>query len=213
MARARERFAAYPFLQARPLDIEAEPTGPERFDVIIAANVVHATADLRRTLDHCRQRLAPGGVLVLVEVTVPQRWIDLTFGLTDGWWKFSDDDLRPRYPLLGRDQWIGLLERCGFSGITAVPEPRSVGRALAQQAVIAATRSAEAALDGATEAVGPWVVLADHTGIGDRLIAGLRARGESCVVVRTTIDGRTPDDGALTADPLQAEQEIGRAHV
>jgi NADPH:quinone reductase-like Zn-dependent oxidoreductase/SAM-dependent methyltransferase/NADP-dependent 3-hydroxy acid dehydrogenase YdfG len=206
VARARERFAAYPFLQARPLDIEAEPTSPERFDVIIAANVIHATADVRRTLEHCRHRLAPGGVLVLVEVTVPQRWIDLTFGLTDGWWKVSDHDLRPRYPLLDRDQWIALLERCGFSGVTAVPEPGSVGRALAQQVVIAATRSAEVIHDGATGAVAPWVVLADRSGIGDRLIAGLRARGESCVVVRRTMDGCTPDDGALTANPLRAEE-------
>jgi hypothetical protein len=37
---------------------------------------------------------------MLIEGAWPDRWLDLTFGLTDGWWRFADLDLRPQHPLL-----------------------------------------------------------------------------------------------------------------
>ena len=110
LAKARERFAEYPFVRYQTLNIEqdAETQGfaPRQFDLIIAANVLHATADLRRTLTNVKQLLAPEGLLLLLEVTRPQRWIDLSFGLTEGWWLFTDTDLRPSYPLLTQKDWM-----------------------------------------------------------------------------------------------------------
>ncbi len=35
--------------------------GAERFDIVVAANVLHATRDLRRTAAHVKSLLAPGG--------------------------------------------------------------------------------------------------------------------------------------------------------
>ena len=143
-ARAASRFAAYAFLRTGVLDLERDPVAqgfPEKtFDVVIAANVVHATADLRRTIDHCRRLLAPGGTLVLVEVTAPQRWVDLTFGLTDGWWKFTDAELRPTYPLLSADRWCGVLEGAGFGRVRALPEPGATAGPLDEQGVIVGVR-------------------------------------------------------------------------
>ena len=72
--------------------------------------MVHATADLRQTLGRLRELLAPGGMLLMLEVAGLERWIDITFGLTEGWWRFTDTDLRPDYPLLSRDRWLDLLE-------------------------------------------------------------------------------------------------------
>ena len=92
------------------------------FDIVLAANVLHATTDLRTTLKHVRQLLAPGGLLVLLETTAPRRWLDLVFGLTEGWWRFADTDLRSNHALLGTEKWaacsrnLGLrprLRRCG----------------------------------------------------------------------------------------------------
>ena len=71
--------------------------------------MIHATADLRKTLGCLRGLLAPGGMLLMLEVAAPERWIDVTFGLTDGWWRFTDTALRPAYPLLARTQWLELL--------------------------------------------------------------------------------------------------------
>ena len=129
--RARQSFAAYGFMSFRRFDIEDDPAAqgfePESFDIIIAANVVHATADLRRTLGHLNGLLAPGGALFLLEVTGLERWIDLTFGLTEGWWRFKDTDLRPRYPLLGRERWRAVLESCGFAA-GAIGAPLAASR-------------------------------------------------------------------------------------
>ena len=37
---------------------------------------------------------------MLQEITRRPRWLDLVFGITDGWWAFADDDLRPQHALL-----------------------------------------------------------------------------------------------------------------
>ena len=100
------------------LDIEKSPAGQDfedgSFDLVLAANVLHATKDLRQSLAHARDLLAPGGILLLVESTAPRRWIDIVFGLTEGWWRFADTDLRPDHPLLTAERWQALLAECGF---------------------------------------------------------------------------------------------------
>jgi len=83
--------------------------------------VLHATCDLARTLGPCQQLLAPRGLLILLEGTGRQRWVDLTFGLTEGWWRFADTDLRPSYPLLSPQQWLDLLQAVGFAAAASIP--------------------------------------------------------------------------------------------
>ncbi|MGB0128119.1 MAG: polyketide synthase dehydratase domain-containing protein, partial [Rhodocyclaceae bacterium] len=65
VAKAREKFAGHGFMEFLTLDLEQPPEAQglagRRFDLILAANVVHATADLRQTLDRLRGLLAPGG--------------------------------------------------------------------------------------------------------------------------------------------------------
>ena len=128
LARARENFKAYPFVDFETLDIEKDPDGQgfagKRFDIVIAANVLHATRDLKETVGHVQKLMAPGGVLFLLEGTAPQRWVDLTFGLTEGWWRFEDTYLRPEYALIDRHQWKTSAGRGGVD-----PGRRGVGRA------------------------------------------------------------------------------------
>jgi len=125
LSKAQERFQDYPFVRYELLDIERSPASQgfhQPFDLVIAANVLHATADLRQTLTHVRELLAPGGELILLESTQPLVWLDLIFGLTEGWWKFSDRDLRPDYPLLSAEQWQALLEESGFTPTILQPD-------------------------------------------------------------------------------------------
>ncbi len=82
--------------------------------MIIAANVLHATRDLRETLGNATSLLAPGGLLILLEGTGRQRWVDLTFGLTEGWWRFDDTTLRPDYALVSAEQWKSLFKETGL---------------------------------------------------------------------------------------------------
>ncbi|MDB9527375.1 SDR family NAD(P)-dependent oxidoreductase [Oscillatoria sp. CS-180] len=126
LSKAQERFRDYPFVRYDVLDIERSPADQgfhQPFDLVIAANVLHATADLRQTLTHVRELLAPGGELILLESTQPLLWLDLIFGLTEGWWKFTDRDLRSDYPLLSAAQWQTLLDKSGFT--TAILQPDS----------------------------------------------------------------------------------------
>ena len=39
---------------------------------------------------------------------------DLSWGLTDGWWRFTDIELRANYPVLQVNQWILLFESGGY---------------------------------------------------------------------------------------------------
>ena len=121
VAQARGRFAAERFAA---LDIERAPDEQgipaAAFDLVVAANVLHATVDLGATIDNALRTLAPQGRLLLLETArpghdeVPAGWIDLVFGLTEGWWRFADTALRSDYPLLRREGWAELLEARGM---------------------------------------------------------------------------------------------------
>jgi len=183
--RALQKFAAYPFLRAQPLDIERDPASQGltgQFDLIIAANVLHATRDLDETFAHVERLLAPGGLLAMMEVTRPQRWIDLTFGLTDGWWRFVDRGRRPGYPLLDAAGWRAFLESRQFTDVAIGPnEPREGVFDLQSVVIARAPRTADAARQA-----GRWLLLADEGGTARQLAAQLEARGDRCTLVPYT---------------------------
>src|SRR5262249_50955705 len=64
--------------------------------------------------------------LLLVEPVRPNRLADSTVGLLDGWWAFSDPDLRGDYPLMGCPQWHRVFREQGFRP-AAVPVPADSG--------------------------------------------------------------------------------------
>ncbi|HRY15173.1 MAG TPA: SDR family NAD(P)-dependent oxidoreductase, partial [Candidatus Competibacteraceae bacterium] len=122
---ARRQFAAdYPFARFLVLDIESNPAEqgiePGSCDMVLAANVLHATARIHQTLRHVRQTLRPGGVLILNEAIHRQDFSTLTFGLTEGWWRFVDGKYRlPYSPLLSEASWRRILLTCGFQGLAS----------------------------------------------------------------------------------------------
>lgn len=174
LERAAEQFAAYPFVRHALLDIERDPLAQGfeagSFDIVIAANVLHATADLRQTLAHTRRLMAPGALLLLLEGVAPQRWVDLSFGLTEGWWRFTDRDLRPDYPLIGRGGWLDLLNDAGFTEAAAVPGDGGAVRGAVQQALIVAR-----AAQGGRQ----WALVGGEGDIAAALAERLRSRGDA----------------------------------
>ena len=56
-----------------------------------------------------------------MDVATPQLWTEAVFGLTSGWWRFTDRDLRPVHPLLGRSQWEAVLREAGFNETASLP--------------------------------------------------------------------------------------------
>jgi non-ribosomal peptide synthetase component F/SAM-dependent methyltransferase len=155
-AQAQKKFSAHPFVRYHLLDIEQDSQVQgfefQSFDLIIAANVLHATEDLQCTVQHVQQLLAPGGLLILIEGTKKQRWLDLIFGLTEGWWRFTDHTLRPAYPLLSVPQWQDLLLANGFTDVAAfVPVPEQT-----EQSVLVAKKSRRLPLIEAQKQL--WVI-------------------------------------------------------
>ncbi|NJK64512.1 MAG: SDR family NAD(P)-dependent oxidoreductase, partial [Synechococcaceae cyanobacterium SM2_3_1] len=176
--RAQQKFQDYPFIRYQVLDLERDPTpqGYERHshDLIVAANVVHATKDLRQSLSHLLELLAPGGMLILLEATLPQRWLDLVFGLQEGWWRFEDTDLRPHYPLLDQEQWQALLTDVGFAQTQVIKWP---GSESSSQAVIMAHAATP------TSSSRHWLIFADRGGVGLQLAKRLRTEGDNYTLV------------------------------
>jgi len=140
VAKARERFAAFDFVSYRTLDIERSPLeqgfAPHSFDVILAANAIHATKNLHEALDHTATLLASGGLLVLCETTRHPVWFDVTTGLIGGWQRFSDD-LRDDVPLIPVSTWDTAVRQHGYDAFFAVPEAGSPAEVLGQHVLIA----------------------------------------------------------------------------
>jgi acyl transferase domain-containing protein/SAM-dependent methyltransferase/acyl carrier protein len=176
--RAAEQFATYPFIRRTLLDIERDPLNQGfkagQYDIVVAANVLHATSDLRDAVQHVRTLLAPDGLLVLLEGVTSERWVDLTFGLTEGWWRFTDLTLRENYPLIGRQAWRGLLNELGFTQIIEIPEDTEGRRSAAQQAMIVAR---------APRSKRQWTIAGDPNGVGTALANLLRTRGDAATVL------------------------------
>ncbi|MBN3888579.1 MAG: SDR family NAD(P)-dependent oxidoreductase [Nostoc sp. JL31] len=179
-AKAREKFRDYPFVRYQPLDISQDPATQglegQKYDVILAANVLHATPDLQQTLAHVHSLLAPGGILVLLEVTDRHCWLDLSFGLTPGWWLFADRWLRPNYPLLSSAEWQNVLQANGFTSAVAIAPKNQVIGSLAQ-AVIVAQKGTE------NHVQQNWLILADSQGISQKLARRFQERGDTCTLV------------------------------
>jgi acyl transferase domain-containing protein/SAM-dependent methyltransferase len=190
--RAREEFRQHPFVRYELLDIERSPEtqgfAPGQFDIVLAANVLHATADLRAAVARTQRLLAPGGLLLLVEGTRPTRWVDLVFGQTEGWWKFTDTELRPSHPLLGAEAWTGVLQEGGFAEAEVVGSGPEEG-GLEQALIIANSAPLPEGLADVTGQASPallpgrLLVFADDAGIGEHLAEVVRARGGECVLV------------------------------
>lgn len=190
--RARESLSGYPAMEFRTLDIEQDPTAQgfasHDYDVVIAANVLHATSDLARTLEHVGRLLAPGGVLVLVEMTRPARFIDISFGLTPGWWSFADD-VRDDYVLMDRDRWVEVLVDAGFGTVAAAPGLDHGWPAdLSVQTVLVASSPT------VDERRRRWLVLSDRAGVGSRFAEIARAEGHEVVVAEQAADGVLSND-------------------
>jgi acyl transferase domain-containing protein/NADPH:quinone reductase-like Zn-dependent oxidoreductase/NAD(P)-dependent dehydrogenase (short-subunit alcohol dehydrogenase family) len=149
---ARREFAGRANMRFQTLDLERDPAeqgfSGEPFDLVVASNVIHATANIRQTLRHLRSLMHPGGMLLMMEtVGKRQPWVDLTVGFTDGWWRFADRDLRPDYTLLSRADWTRVLLEEGFDTVELTPGEAAVkavgdGVTLSRQCLIAAKAAA-----------------------------------------------------------------------
>ena len=128
-----------PFLTTRTFNVAMPPVGQDlelgQYDVVIAANVLHATRNIRTSLRHTKALLRTGGTLLLNELSEASLVAHLTFGLLEGWWLNEDDAIRiPGSPGLTPATWRRVLNEEGF---TPVIFPAAVSLELGQQIIAA----------------------------------------------------------------------------
>ena len=72
LTKAEPKFRLFPFVDFKVLDIEQDPLSqgfdPKSFDVVLASHVFHATQNLHETLTNVSRLMAPGGLLIFLEV-------------------------------------------------------------------------------------------------------------------------------------------------
>ncbi len=186
LGKAKERFGDYQFIDYRILNVELGPAaqgfGQHEFDIVVAANVLHATKDLRKSVKYAHWLLAPGGMLVMLEGTRPSLSVDLIFGWTDGWWRFEDSGLRDAHPLISPKQWRTVLTEIGFAQVGAFPAIDSDTVSEHDLSVILAQNSATRADHAGSGR--QWMILDDAQSTGNCLIKLLESQGERCLRVR-----------------------------
>ncbi|MEW2063376.1 amino acid adenylation domain-containing protein [Streptomyces sp. NPDC007002] len=158
--RAEERLKPrYPHVTTGIFNAEHAP-GPQGvdlggFDVVVATNVLHATADISRTLRNVKATLREGGLLLLNEMSRNTLLAHVTFGLLDGWWRYRDAALRiPGSPVLCAESWREVLADEGFR--TGV-QPDTEAHALGQMVLVAESDGRFRTTDGPSAAQEPAV--------------------------------------------------------
>jgi amino acid adenylation domain-containing protein/non-ribosomal peptide synthase protein (TIGR01720 family) len=135
----RQYCPHYPFLNTRIFDVQASAVeqgfDAGGYDLVLAANVLHATKNIRDTLRNVKQALRTNGLILLNEITGTSLFVHLTFGLLEGWWMYEDGPLRaPGSPGLTPETWERVLISEGFRSVFF---PAQSSHELGQQIVIA----------------------------------------------------------------------------
>ncbi|ETS87760.1 hypothetical protein PFICI_01588 [Pestalotiopsis fici W106-1] len=151
-AKAKERFSHVPNMEYRTLDASKPPleqgfeNAQNSYDLVIAANVIHATPFIGETLANVRSLLKNDGILLLTEPLPTLKTVSYIFGHFSGWW-LGEADGRFGGPLVGIERWDRELKSSGFSGAETVSfgaeEPyRQI------MTIVARAESAQATING-----------------------------------------------------------------
>ncbi|KAF2676482.1 polyketide synthase [Lentithecium fluviatile CBS 122367] len=117
---AKERFKDHPNISFSVLDISKDPLEQgfeaESFDLILAANVIHATPVLQDSLRNVKKLLHPKGRLLLQELDIQANWMGFIMGGFSGWW-LGDAEGRDEKPFVSPERWDAELKAAGCSGV------------------------------------------------------------------------------------------------
>lgn len=116
VANARRRFGKqYPFMRFATHDIENAPVEDLRgHHIILASNAIHATHNLVTSLTNVRKALRPDGLLMILEMTEVVPFIDLVFGLFEGWWFYNDGR---KHAVVPAEHWEREMHAAGFGHV------------------------------------------------------------------------------------------------
>jgi len=117
---AKERFKEFGGLEFKTLDISKDPIaqGFEAggYDLIVAANVLHATVSLLDTLTNVRKLLSPRGRVYLQELNPAVQLSNFIMGILPGWW-LGEQDGREIQPYITPQRWDVEFKKAGYAGV------------------------------------------------------------------------------------------------
>jgi len=176
----RHFAAAHPALRTALFDVEKPLAGQDveagAYDLVIAANVLHATRQMTQSMAQVGALLAPGGLLLINETSCATLFTHLTFGLLEGWWRFTDGEWRiPGSPALTAASWRRLVEA---GGLLWVGGSSAAEQALGQQVLAAQRPAGELPAPPVRPPPAPSPTadpVASPAGLGQRVVAALAA--------------------------------------
>lgn len=126
MREAKQRLEKYPFVTYGIYNIDRplheQGMEQEKYDIILAANVMHDAVDLEKSIKGISDMLRPGGMFVLLETTKDTMPQLISTRMIDGYSNYSDFRLEKNSPLLSDREWCELLYSHGFQSARAFPE-------------------------------------------------------------------------------------------
>ena len=211
---AQQKLATFLEVEYEVLNLDEAPSGQGfdhgQFDFIVGTNVLHAVADVRRSVGSLYELLKPGGTLAFMDVATPQLWTEATFGLTSGWWSIDDKGLRPDQPLLARARWEQVLGEAGFEATSSLPGMHGPEGGEGQIGVMArkAWDGGISAEDEVPESLledKSWVVFDDGSGLGRGVAESLVSAGARCRVVSRGASTSFEDGDDIVIRPNASE--------
>ncbi|MFF9644157.1 SDR family NAD(P)-dependent oxidoreductase [Kitasatospora aureofaciens] len=206
LAHGRREFGGrHPFTRFKRLDLDTDPVAQGfpagGFDLVVGANVLHATSDLGRAVRHLRAVLRTGGELLLNELTTVTLCGTVTYGLFDGWWTHHDTALRlPGSPLLDVPGWTALLTGAGYGPVAALPGTAETGRNF--QHVVVATAAPGTAQDGVAAPAGATATAAAGT-------VAARTGYDPAAAFTDELLALTSDASGIPREELDLDRAIG----
>jgi acyl transferase domain-containing protein/acyl-CoA synthetase (AMP-forming)/AMP-acid ligase II/acyl carrier protein len=147
--RAEARFGELPFVEYGLFDINkgfAEQGYEEAsFDLILAANAVHAARYIDQTLHQLRRMLTPGGALMLIEGTANTPVQMLTLAHIESFCHYQDHRKATNLPFMSVDEWRQCALEAGFEHFGAVPGAGPSSTAWPQHVVLSFTSAGSTA--------------------------------------------------------------------
>jgi acyl transferase domain-containing protein/SAM-dependent methyltransferase/acyl carrier protein len=186
LEKAKEQFSDYEGMTYRILDLETNSLDQgfesSSYDLVLGINVVHATKDIEQVLRNVEQLLVPGGLCLLQEAFSKIRFIDVIFGMTDGWWAFTDHKLRPEHALLNSQQWQNTFEEAGFSSASITTPLDEEAGLFAMQGIVVAEKSTMPT----SQRPRSWWIVGGENELQEKFTALIKQKGDQ---VHTFVEG------------------------
>lgn len=177
------------------------------FDLVLVSTDELDLADAERLFGLLRQRVAGGGLVVLLG-QFPARWMDLAFGWQSSWWAVEAGrhvHSRTRTPA----QWQALATAHGFNGVAALHDVPGIDSG-AYLLLLRNRNAVTVAAEALPVPSGTWILLQDPHGYGaalaDLIAAELRNQGHTVVAAMSSQHFAVVDSAKFALNPCLVEQ-------